>query len=190
MKRHCYSLVVFCLAALGNIGGVCADDAGPSVMDSYGPLTEAQKAIFWGSTEDAPAEKLLATEERLEGRHYPTCDEWNIHLFEPKVRDLGGGYLGVGTDQAYLFIGWQRPHLAWLFDYDPWVKHIHKTYHIFFEEAETIDEFIALWAKKNRKTSRKLLKEKLAGDSDGRQRRQDHLESLESESFDRRTETE
>ena len=167
MRRCCSTLVGISLFMVLSGTGL-AEDGGSSVMEGYGPLTEAQRTLFRGSVEDAPAEKLLATEERLEGRHYPTCDEWYIHLFEPKLRGLGGGYLGVGTDQAYLLIGWQKPHLAWLFDYDPWVKYIHRTYHIFFEEAETIDEFLALWAKKNRKASRKLLQEKLEGDKDGR----------------------
>ncbi len=136
------------------------------VMDGYAPLTDLQKKIFAASEEDPPGATLLATEKRLEGRHYVTCDEWYLHKFVEKIKGLGGGYAGVGTDQAYLFIGWQRPHLAWLFDYDPWVVYIHRAYGVFFREAETIEEFLAFWDKENRKSSIALLKEKLVDHPD------------------------
>lgn len=136
------------------------------VMDGYWPLTDYQRSLFLDSEEDPPGAELLATEKRLEGRHYVTCDEWYLHKFAEKIKGLGGGYAGVGTDQAYLFIGWQRPHLAWLFDYDPWVVHIHRAYGVFFREAETIEQFLALWSEDNRKSSAALLKEKLANHPD------------------------
>ncbi len=136
------------------------------IMDNYEPLLDYQKALFWGSEEDPAGDTLLATEKRLEGRHYVTCDEWYLHKFAEKIRGLGGGYAGVGTDQAYLFIGWQRPHLAWLTDYDPWVVYIHNVYGVFFREAETVDQFLAFWTKENRKSSKELLLEKLADHPD------------------------
>ncbi len=133
-----------------------------AIMNSHEPLLDWQKNTFLSSEEDPPGATLLATEKRLEGRHYVTCDEWYLHKFADKIRGLGGGYAGVGTDQAYLFLGWQRPHLAWLFDYDPWVVYIHHAYGVFFREAETIEQFLAFWTKDNRKSSIALLKEKLA----------------------------
>jgi hypothetical protein len=136
------------------------------LMNGYAPLTDYQRQTFNASEEDPAGAKLLATEERLQGRHYVTCDEWYLHKFADKIKGLGGGYAGVGTDQAYLFLGWQRPHLAWLFDYDPWVVYIHHAYGVFFREAETIEQFLALWSKDNRKSSIALLKEKLADHPD------------------------
>ncbi len=153
------------LMVAGFSAAVLGQSAG-TVMNGYGPLTASQRKAFFASEEDPAGAALLATEKRLEGRHYVTCDEWYLHKFAEKIKGLGGGYAGVGTDQAYLFIGWQRPHLAWLFDYDPWVVHIHRTYGVFFGEAETIEQFLAFWAEDNRKSSVALLKEKLANHPD------------------------
>ena len=113
--------------------------------DGFGPLSPEARAIFWGSTEDPPAEHLDATRSDLEGRHYLTCDELNLHLLYDRVRDLGGGYAGVGTDQAYTFAGWQRPNLVWLTDYDPWVRLTHFAYRAFFLASDDIDTFLSYW---------------------------------------------
>lgn len=156
--RFLFSIAL--LFGAGLPGVAQAQSAG--VMDGYAPLTDLQKAVLLASAEDPPGASLLATEKRLEGRHYITCDEWYLHKFADQIRGLGGGYAGVGTDQAYLFIGWQRPHLAWLFDYDPWVVFIHRSYGVFFREAETIEQFLAFWDDENVKSSVALLKEKLA----------------------------
>jgi len=109
------------------------------------PLPPAQQAIFMGSREDKPAELLNGVTASQIGRHYVTGNEWNLHLFYSRVRDLGGGYVGVGADQAYLFIGWQKPELAWLIDYDSWVVDTHKIYQAFFLAAATPEEFMRLW---------------------------------------------
>lgn len=110
------------------------------------PLTPAQKQTFWGSAEDPGAAKLLGITEAFEGRHYTTGDEWHAELWLPHIKDLGGGYMGVGSDQAYLYIGWARPDYAWLTDYDPLVVDLHAVYRAFFQEAETPEAFVAMWA--------------------------------------------
>ena len=89
------------------------------------PLPKAQKEIFWGSPEDAKPRVLGGVTKKQYNRHYVTSNEGHLDLFYPTLKNLGGGYAGVGTDQAYLFIGWQRPTLAWLTDYDPVVGSVH-----------------------------------------------------------------
>jgi hypothetical protein len=106
--------------------------------------TAAQLAAFRGSPEDAPAKELLGI-KGFEGRHYLVGDEWYGHLWLPHIQNLGGGYIGVGTDQAYLFIGWARPDFAWLIDYDVLVVELHSVYRALFLEAADPDAFIALW---------------------------------------------
>jgi len=110
------------------------------------PLTPEQQAAFGASPEDPPA-KFLHGVAGQEGRHYLTGNEWNLQLFQPALAGLGGGYVGVGSDQAYLFIGWQRPEVAWLIDYDPLVIDAHRIYQAFFTAAETPEAFRALWDK-------------------------------------------
>ncbi|MCC6622941.1 MAG: hypothetical protein IT385_16905 [Deltaproteobacteria bacterium] len=113
------------------------------------PLGPEQRATFLASAEDPPA-KFLHGVSGQEGRHYLTGNEWNLHLFRQAVSGLGGGYVGVGSDQAYLFMGWQRPELAWLVDYDPMVIDVHRLYQAFFVAADSPAAFRALWDKENK----------------------------------------
>jgi len=115
-----------------------------------GPLTEAQRAVLFGSPEDdVPARRngILGMHEE---EHYITGNERTLDLFHPHIANLGGGYVGVGTDQAYLFMSWARPEIAWLVDYDPAVIEVHELYRLFFEAAATPEEFVALWDKPKR----------------------------------------
>jgi len=143
---------------------LAAQPAPAPTVRAPAPLDESARAVFWGSAEDEPPEVLGGTEERLEGRHYLTCDEWNLELFEPHIRDLGGAYVGVGSDQAYLFIGWMKPELAFLADYDIWVRHVHRAYAVFLAEAKTPAGLIAAFAPAMRAKSVEILKERLGAD--------------------------
>ena len=82
-----------------------------------------------------------------ENRHYLAGNEWTLEVYYPIVKDLGGGFVGVGTDQAYLFMTWAKPEIMWLVDYDPAVQEVHELYRLFFAAAETPEEFLALWDK-------------------------------------------
>jgi nitrogenase molybdenum-iron protein alpha/beta subunit len=57
--------------------------------------------------------------------------------------------MGVGSDQAYILIGWQRPEYAWLVDYDPVVKLIHELHAALFVAAETPKEFFRMYMPEN-----------------------------------------
>ncbi|MDH5673439.1 MAG: hypothetical protein OEZ06_14895 [Myxococcales bacterium] len=120
-------------------------------------LGEAERERFMSSATDPPAAELGGISDALEGKHYPTSNEQALHRFQPYLEGLGGGYVGVGTDQAYLFIGWQRPQLAWLFDYDPVVSDVHRIYMAFLRKAENPDAFLALWTATERKNARAIL---------------------------------
>lgn len=127
------------------------------------PLSADQRAALWGSPEDPAPEELGGINDDFKGRHYVAGDEFRLHLFAPKLRNLGGGYLGVGSDQAYIFIGWARPEVAWLTDYDPLVVALHQAYRVFFLEAPTAEKFVQLWSADNAKASVALLRGKLTG---------------------------
>lgn len=137
-----------------------------AAVASDDPLPPLAEEMFWGSVQDDPPEILNATRPDLEGRHYLYCDELNLHLWYERVRDIGGGYAGVGSDQAYTFMGWQRPDLVWLTDYDPWIRALHRIYHTFFEAAEDHEAFLELWEEDNQRSSRAMLEERFAEDPD------------------------
>jgi hypothetical protein len=112
-----------------------------------GPLTDAQVEILLGTAEDeAPEYRGGITPER-ENKHYLAGNERMLQAYYPVIKDVGGGYVGVGTDQAYLFMSWARPEIAWLVDYDPAVVEVHELYRLFFAAAATPEEFVALWDK-------------------------------------------
>ena len=133
-----------------------AEQASVSVAPT-GPLSAQARDVFMGSAEDPPAKKLLGVNEDYEGRSYLAGDEWNLHLFYPKIKGVGGGYMGVGSDQAYLLMSWSRPTLAWLMDYDPLVLETHKVYFALFREAKTPEEFLRLWSSAGQEQALALL---------------------------------
>jgi len=134
-----------------------------------GPLSDAHRALVWDVPEDPPAKTLHATRADLEGRHYLTSDEWNLHLFDERLDNVGGAYVGVGADQAYLFIGTMRAELAWLTDYDPWIAWLHRAFAAFFEVSADTDELLSWWAKARYGEAKKLLRKRYAGRKDRQQ---------------------
>lgn len=50
--------------------------------------------------------------------HYIRSNEPQIALFAPYIKNIGGGYVGVASDQNYSFIAQARSTHAWVFDYD------------------------------------------------------------------------
>lgn len=117
--------------------------------DTVPPLSEAERATFWSSAQDASPEVRGGIVKELEDVHYTIGNEWALWAFHEDIKNLGGGYVGVGPDQAYLFMGWQRPHLAWLIDYDNAVLRTHAMYKAIFAAAETPKEFVAMFEPAN-----------------------------------------
>ena len=124
------------------------------------PLTKVQRDVFWGSKPDPRPKKLLNMSVGTQGKHFLAGNERHFEVFYPHLKGLGGGYMGVGSDQAYVFIGWMRPQFAWLTDYDLWVVSLHKVYHTLFLSAETPQEFVAYWAKSAKAKTAKMLRAK------------------------------
>lgn len=117
--------------------------------DTVPPLSPTEHETFWGSSEDASPEVRGGIVKELEDVHYTIGNEWTLHAFYEDIKDRGGGYVGVGPDQAYLFIGWQRPHLAWLIDYDTAVLRTHALYKAVFAAAPTPKAFVEMFEPDN-----------------------------------------
>lgn len=105
--------------------------------------SSTQREILFASPEDPEPATKGGIVKALEDVSYIVGNEWALDAFLPAIAGLGGGYVGVGPDQAYLFIGWQRPEFAWLIDYDSKVMRVHAMYRAVFEIAETRKEFLA-----------------------------------------------
>jgi len=124
---------------------------------SDGPLTAAQRAILFGSPEDDVPQKRDGILGMHEEEHYITGNERTLDLWHPHIADVGGGYLGVGTDQGYLLVDWARSDVAWFVDYDAEVQVVHELYRRFFMGAATPAEFLVLWSKDGRASAQALL---------------------------------
>lgn len=127
-----------------------------------GPLSDAERALFWGSEEDPAPRELNTILSENSGQHFLYSDELHLDKFHERIEGLGGGYAGVGTDQAWLFAAWQRAEFVWLSDYDPWVRALQRVYLVFFEEAGTPGEFLTLWDEEHEESSRRLFAEALS----------------------------
>ena len=112
-------------------------------------ITAQEREIFFGSAQDKEPEVRGGISKGMENLHYTIGNEWTLFAFYEDIKNLGGGYMGVGTDQAYLFIGWQRPEFAWLTDYDPKIQKVHHMYRALFLSAETPKEFLSYFKQEN-----------------------------------------
>lgn len=90
-------------------------------------------------------------------QHYVISNESRHDLFRAVATNLGGVYIGVGSDQNYLLAGWARPELLILFDFDQVVVNLHRVYRVFFLNAATPEEFMALWELKNEARAESLI---------------------------------
>lgn len=104
----------------------------PTALPSLKVPTDPQLATFRDVPEDTdvlqikPCEKVnVATLKCRDPHSYVLSNEPQRFRFAPYIRNLGGGYVGIGADQTYDFIAVQRPRWAWVFDYDPAVVRLH-----------------------------------------------------------------
>jgi hypothetical protein len=103
---------------------------------------------LWSSPEDPPTRTLAGAAGGLAGQHYLTCNERHLEVFAERLGQAhGGGYLGIGADQAYLLLAWADPEIAWLADYDANVVAIHRVHLSFLRLAETPEAFFELWCR-------------------------------------------
>ncbi|MEO1173003.1 MAG: hypothetical protein AAFX94_13280, partial [Myxococcota bacterium] len=84
-------------------------------------------------------------EEITRGLHYVRSDELRHDLFHDRIKDKGGVFVGVGTNQNYLMAAWAKPEKLVIIDFDMIVIHVHDAYRAFFLHAKTPDEFLELW---------------------------------------------
>lgn len=96
--------------------------------------------------------------------HYVASDESYHHLFEPYLKDRGGVFLGIGTNQNYTMIPWARPDIVILLDFDQMVVDVHKIYRVFFLKFETPKAFLEHWQANRTQTVEAMLKEEYGDD--------------------------
>jgi len=121
----------------------------PGVPPSLSPPSEAQVTTSHDIPEDTdvlqikPCEKVnVATLKCRDPHSYVLSNEPQRFRFAAYIRNLGGGYVGIGADQTYDFIAVQKPRWAWVFDYDPSVVRLHYAIRAQILESDTPAAFV------------------------------------------------
>lgn len=108
----------------------------------------------------------LPKKRGLFAEHYPSSNERRIDFFMKHIKDLGGCYVGVGTDQNLSFIAKAKSEFAWFMDFDPVIVRVNKIHIYFLSIASDYPEFRRLWDRKNKASSYELIKKRFEKDSD------------------------
>lgn len=119
-------------------------------------VAAASEPELTGST---PLPSDPAPPELIRDSHYWISNEDHLELFHGAVKDKGGVYLGVGSDQNYLLGAWARAEVLVLMDFDQSIVDLHRVYRLLFLAAETPEEFLRLWRRESRAEVRRLIQE-------------------------------
>lgn len=151
-KEYIHKFIVFILLLLIN----CAKDE----LAPKGNSLSKEKSI-----QVKPLPELMELDPSPKKRglfadHYPASNERRIDLFMPRIEGLGGGYIGVGTDQNFSFIAKARSECAFLMDFDAEIVKVNQVHLFFWNISQNYEEFRSYWDPKNKKTSETLIQEK------------------------------
>jgi len=78
--------------------------------------------------------------------HYVVSNEKRHYLFKGAVENVGGVFVGVGSDQVYLMAAWANPKVLIPMDFDQFIVDLHGIYRLVFLESKTPDDFLKLWS--------------------------------------------
>ena len=169
-------------ATSGRLGVRCATDA--PVLTRYPgqrvesplpapeplkPPSEEDQKRFHQIEEDPIEDKPIC--EGKGGRSQLDCRDPNSyvkgneprgHLFQRFIRNIGGGYVGVASDQNYTYAAVARAEWAWFMDYDPNVVRVHKVNQALIKASPTPADFVARWAPEAQEESLALIRKEWA----------------------------
>jgi len=161
------------------------------------PPTAEELAIFERVPDDpVESKKICGAEVRASwhpsqldgGRSEPTCRDPFSYLTtnEPRgfvwasyIENIGGAYVGIGSDQSYSYIAAARSRWAWVMDYDPRVVQNHLRLRAFILASPTPEELVALFAPAGKRRALAILDEAFAGDPQLRSLRWGYLATRE-----------
>jgi hypothetical protein len=127
-------------------------------------LSKKEQKLLYSTAEDKLTKPVCTGRQRVtitcrDQKHYVTTNEYHHEVFYPYVKHLGGGHVGVGTDQNFTFIAWARSRMAWLMDYDPVVVRLNLAHRAFILHSKTRKTYTSRWYKgANERASIELLR--------------------------------
>ena len=113
-----------------------------------------ENAAFAAIKPDPPPKRLILD------LHFLVSNEKHLHYFHAELpKKKGGLFIGVGTDQNFVFAGWARPRRVVVVDFDQWVVELFAIYALAFRKAKDPAAFVELWSKGKRKQMQAWIKE-------------------------------
>lgn len=154
-------IFLFCLIPFGTRAETASSGSPPPTV-TLSALPTSQRAILYGSPEDELKKKPCEGKWRVtlhcrDKLHYVKSNESRHDVYRPYLRNIGGGYVGVGSDQNFTLIAYARSSFVWLMDYDPvvvWTNMIHRA---FILKSPTREDYLRMWHPKERNTSIRYL---------------------------------
>lgn len=125
----------------------------PAATGGLAALSEAQKSAFMAGDE----ERIYSKRE-----HFTISNEYRHDLWFPYVKDVGGVYIGVASDQNYTLMAVARSELGYLIDLDRQVVNLHRVYMALIARSPDPDSFLARFEAKAIKSTKELLEPALA----------------------------
>lgn len=107
--------------------------------------------------------KLAASTTCRDAYAHIHTNEWHHDVWLPYISELGGAYVGVGSDQGLTFIAAARSQVAWMIDYDPNVVRINRLHRALILASNDRQTFLSRWTKQQAKATLALIA-KSAGD--------------------------
>ncbi len=148
--------LVFTPSAMARDGGVVAETSATVLS----PIPDDWVTAFGALEADPPPKKLTRNS------HYWISDENRHDLFRDAIKNTGGVFIGLGTDQNYLMAGWARPDILVPLDFDQMVISLHYAFRVTFLHAATPKEFVQLWSKAHYRQTIDLIKEAYANEDE------------------------
>lgn len=129
------------------------EPAEPAPADPLAPLDDRQRALFLAGEPDTLSPTPI---------HYVKSNEIRHDVWFPYIRELGGVYIGVGSDQNYTLIATARAQLVFLLDIDINVVRLHRVYEALIEASEDPETLLQRWHEDSREESVALLEQAFA----------------------------
>ncbi len=127
------------------------------------PLPKKQRKILFGSPEDTLTKKACTGRRRVtlkcrDKQHYITTNEFHHEMWYPYIKNRGGGYVGVGTDQNFTLMAWARSRIGWMIDYDPVVVRVNLAHRAFILNSPNRRKYRRYWTRRHEKRSVRFLR--------------------------------
>jgi hypothetical protein len=129
------------------------------------PLPHHAEVRLHGTPEDVldkpicPKGGKRVTKHCRDSAHYVRTNESHHQVYRNYIENIGGGYIGIGSDQNFTFIAWAASDFAWIMDYDPFVVAINEIHLILIAASATPEAFVAKWSKEEREQTLALIRQ-------------------------------